>query len=158
MDITQPYYTRSTRMQLTLNALSLGCELGNTEGEHMSGLLAGFILCTSLSAVDGDTIKCNGQNIRIMGSGSPFVSGVDAPERGKRAKCEFERFTAEKAKQRLGQLLRQNGVRIEFSGERDKTQSKRPLVWIRLPNGSTAGQTLVNEGLAKDWRPRHKIR
>lgn len=122
----------------------------------MSALVAGLIMCASLSAVDGDTIKCDGQNMRIMGNGSPFVSGVDAPERGKRAKCEFERFLAEKAKQKLGQLLRQKGVRIEYSGQRDKTQSKRPLVWVRLPNGSTAGQTLINEGLAKVWRPKQE--
>jgi endonuclease YncB( thermonuclease family) len=114
-------------------------------------------MCASLSAVDGDTIKCDGQNMRIMGSGSPFVSVVDAPEITNKAKCDFERFMAEKAKQRLGQLLRENGVRIEFSGERDKTQSKRPLVWVRLPNGSTAGQTLVDEGLARIWRPKSKI-
>jgi endonuclease YncB( thermonuclease family) len=123
----------------------------------MSALVAGIIMCASLSAVDGDTIKCNGQNMRIMGSGSPFVSGVDAPETGRRAKCDFERFMAEKAKQRLGQLLRQKGVRIEFSGKRDKTQSKRPLVWVRLPNGLTAGQTLVDEGLARIWRLKSKI-
>lgn len=123
----------------------------------MSALVAGFIICASLSAVDGDTIKCDGQNMRIMGSGSPFASGVDAPETGRRAKCDFERFMAEKAKQRLGQLLRQKGVRIEYSGQRDKTQSKRPLVWVRLPNGSTAGQTLIDEGLAQVWRPKQKI-
>jgi len=32
--------------------------------------------CLSLSAVDGDTNKCNGQNMPIMGPGKPFESGV----------------------------------------------------------------------------------
>src|SRR5690606_9995552 len=33
-------------------------------------LAATIVSCLSLSAVDGDTIKCNGQNMRIMGTAS----------------------------------------------------------------------------------------
>ncbi|MDB5540329.1 MAG: nuclease [Devosia sp.] len=35
-----------------------------------------LITCATLSAVDGDTIKCNGISMRDMGDGAPFVSGV----------------------------------------------------------------------------------
>lgn len=69
-----------------------------------------------MSAVDGDTNKCDGQNMRIMGNGAPFVSGVDAPEITNKAKCDFEKFLGQKAKLRLAQLLRQKVVRIEYSG------------------------------------------
>ena len=39
-------------------------------------------VCLTLMAVDGDTVKCNEQNLRDMGDGAPFVSGFDAPEIG----------------------------------------------------------------------------
>jgi hypothetical protein len=42
-------------------------------------LAATIVSCLSLSAVDGDTIKCNGQNMRIMGHGKPFEFGVECP-------------------------------------------------------------------------------
>lgn len=52
----------------------------------MIAFAATLISCLSLSAVDGDTIKCNGQNMRIMGPGAPFKSGIDTPETHN-AKC-----------------------------------------------------------------------
>jgi len=60
------------------------------------------------------TIKCNGQNMRIMGHGKPFESGVDAPEIS-RAKCQKERILDQQAKRHLEELLRQPGTQIEDS-------------------------------------------
>jgi len=85
----------------------------------MPVLAATIVSCLSLSAVDGDTIKCNGQNMRIMGPGKPFGSGVDAPEIS-RAKCQKEQILGQQAKRRLEELLRQPGTQIEDSGERDR--------------------------------------
>jgi hypothetical protein len=31
------------------------------------------ISCASLIVIDGDTIKCDGQNMRLLGGGVPFV-------------------------------------------------------------------------------------
>jgi hypothetical protein len=73
----------------------------------------------SLSAVDGDTVRCDRQNMRIMGPGAPNKSGVDAPEI-RNAKCAKERLLGEQAKLRLDELLRQSGTRIEDSGVRDR--------------------------------------
>nr|WP_221960717.1 hypothetical protein [Rhizobium laguerreae] len=47
-------------------------------------MIAGLIICASLSVVDGDTAKCDGQNMRLLGEGVPFVSGIDTPEIGAR--------------------------------------------------------------------------
>lgn len=102
------------------------------------------VSCASLVVIDGDTIKCDGQNIRLLGGGVPFKSGVDAPEMGSRAKCEFERDLAMKAKTRLKELLLAGVPRIEDSGARDRTQSRRPLVNIHLPDGREAGQVLMS--------------
>lgn len=115
------------------------------------------ISCASLIVIDGDTIKCDGQNMRLLGGGVPFKSGVDAPEVGKRAKCEFERDLALKARARLKELLLAGVPRIEDSGARDRTPSRRPLVNIYLPDGREAGQVLMSEGLAREWRPKHSI-
>lgn len=120
----------------------------------MLTLEAVILTCLSLSAVDGDTIKCDGQNMRIMGPGSPNHSGVDAPEIGN-AKCTKERLLGEKAKIRLDELLRQPGTRIDDSGVRDRYG--RPLVWVRLRNDRTAGETLLAEGYASRWQPGRRI-
>ena len=115
------------------------------------------VACASLVVIDGDTIKCDGQNMRLLGGGVPFKSGVDAPEMGSRAKCDYERDLALKAKARLKELLLDGVPRIEDSGARDRTQSRRPLVNIYLPDGREAGQVLMSEGLAREWRPKHRI-
>ena len=112
-----------------------------------------YIACADLRIVDGDTIKCGGQNMRMLGDGEPYVSGVDAPEIG-RAKCDQERKLGKDAKKRLTQLLQVPGVKIEDSRAVDR--SGRPLVRVRLQNGKTAGQTLIVEGYAVVWTPGYK--
>lgn len=115
---------------------------------------AAIITCTSLTVIDGDGIKCDGQSMRLLGDGVPFKSGIDTPEIGSRAKCAKERLLGEQAKLRLQELLRQD-VRIEDSGRRDRFD--RPLVRVRLPNGKTAGEVLLAEGYAGRWRPGREI-
>ena len=114
------------------------------------------ISCRSLAAVDGDTIKCDGVNMRLLGDGEPFVSGVDAPEAFRR-KCAKELELGRKAKARLSSLLRTPGIRIEDSGQRDKTSSRRPLVRVVMPDGRTAGQILIDGGYAVKWIPGRKM-
>ena len=64
----------------------------------MITILASTVLtCLSLTAIDGDTIRCNGERMRDMGPGSPNVSGYDAPEIG-RAQCAKERLLGEQAR------------------------------------------------------------
>ncbi|MBT1159296.1 hypothetical protein J1C56_27340 [Aminobacter anthyllidis] len=70
----------------------------------MLALLAATLLsCSTLTVVDGDTIRCNGQNMRLIGDGVPFKTGIDTPEIG-RAKCERERMLGREAKKRLAEL------------------------------------------------------
>ena len=63
-----------------------------------------ILACAFLLAVDGDTIKCDGVNMRDMGSGKPKVSGYDTPELG-RARCAEERAAGIRARDRMQQLL-----------------------------------------------------
>lgn len=53
-------------------------------------MIAGLIICASLTVVDGDTVKCDGQNMRLLVEGFPFVSGIDTPEIGSHAECRKE--------------------------------------------------------------------
>lgn len=110
-----------------------------------------LLVCASLTAVDGDTVKCDGQNLRDMGDGAPDVAGYDTPETGKRANCDHERKLGEVAKQRMAELIRTPGLLIEDSGEVDRFD--RPLVVLRLPDGRTIGNVMLSEGLAVEWRP-----
>ncbi|MBG6161519.1 endonuclease YncB(thermonuclease family) [Labrenzia sp. EL_195] len=117
---------------------------------------ATLIVCATLSVYDGDTLYCNGETMRPMGDGAPHVSGFDTPEIGPNADCDKERILGVTAAKRFQDLLLSPGVRIYDSGERDKTQSKRRLVWVVLPGGRTAGSILIEEGHARVWKPRHK--
>lgn len=124
----------------------------------LASLLAATVLsCSSLVAVDGDTIRCGTERMRDMGPGAPFVSGYDAPEIG-RAKCAKERLLGEQAKRRLQELLDRPGTYVVDSGERDATQSRRRLVWIHLKDGTTAGDVLMREGYAVRWHPRYRAK
>lgn len=114
-----------------------------------------LLTCTMLTAVDGDTVRCqpSGQLLRILGDGAPYVSGVDAPEtRGNG--CRAEAMLGQLAKNRLQEIIETPGLVIEDSGEADRWE--RPLVTLRLPDGQTAGQTLIDEGLAVEWRPGYR--
>lgn len=122
------------------------------------GLEAVILICAQLKVLDGDSIKClpSGQNMRLLGEGIPFVSGIDTPEIGSHAKCLKERKLALLAKARLKEILAEGGLTIEFYGVRDKTPSHRPLVNIYDKRGNEVGQTLLKEGFAREWRPGHR--
>jgi micrococcal nuclease len=113
-------------------------------------MIGTLIVCASLLAVDGDTIKCDGVNMRDMGDGAPFVSGYDTPEITNPG-CNYERDLGREATIRMEELLRTPGLEIYDSGKRDRFG--RPLVSAVLPSGQTIGAVLIAEGLAVEWRP-----
>lgn len=120
----------------------------------MAGIeLATVLMCAAVSVVDGDTIKCDGQNLRPMGPGSPHVSGFDTPEIWSN-KCPAELDAARAAKERIKELLADGQFVVLDSGERDNTEQRRPLVWIMLADGRTVGEVMLSEGHARPWLPR----
>jgi endonuclease YncB( thermonuclease family) len=68
-------------------------------------MIGTIVVCATLTVYDGDTIKCNGYRMRLLGEGKPFVSGVDKPEIGNKAKCAKELEKGLAAKHRLQSLL-----------------------------------------------------
>lgn len=88
-------------------------------------MLNTIFMCASLLVVDGDTVKCDGQNMRLLGMGIVNERGIDTPEIGSHAKCEKERKLALLAKRRLKSLIDGKTVRVETKGT---DAFKRPLV------------------------------
>lgn len=122
--------------------------------------VAAIMVCASLSASDGDSIYCGDELVRMLGDGTPHVSGVDTPELCT-YKCQSEKRRAQAAHRRMKDLLKIPGVLVEDSGERDATHTKRRLVrvWVPTPSGTyeTAGSILLREGHAKEWVPNRPI-
>jgi endonuclease YncB( thermonuclease family) len=102
-------------------------------------MIAGMLMCATLTAVDGDTVRCDGQLMRLLGGGVPFQWGIDTPEIGSHAKCIKERKLALIAKGRLKELLEERGLQIEIKGY-DNTPKHRPLINICRTWGRDRGQ------------------
>lgn len=115
-------------------------------------MLATAIVCASLLAIDGDTIRCDGMNMRLLGSGVVNQSGIDAPEIGSHAKCIKERKLALLAKRHLQELVKGKDVRVEAKG---LDAFKRPLVNLYV-DGEEIGARMLREGFAREWRPGQK--
>ena len=90
--------------------------------------------------VDGDTIWFEGEKIRIM--------GYDTPEPTTNI-CggQIERDLADKASNRLLELLNENHFTIARDGE---DRYGRTLAVIRV-SGTDVGEILIAEGLARSW-------
>lgn len=111
-------------------------------------MIGELILCASLTAVDGDTVRCDGELLRLLGSGTPHVSGFDTGEL-RTYRCKAEKAIAQRAHARLKTLV--VDAQIIDTAERDRTQYQRRLVRLRTSNGEFAGDILLREGLARRW-------
>lgn len=90
--------------------------------------------------VDGDTIWLGGQNIRI--------ADIDAPETHE-YRCASEKALGDRATQRLHQLVNSGSVTLQ-SIDRDQDTYGRKLRLVMV-NGTSVGDTLVSEGLARHY-------
>lgn len=91
-------------------------------------------------AVDGDTIRCGEQRVRLV--------GLDAPEL--RARCEEERELALAATARLESLL-EGGVTLTETGE---DRFGRTLATVRTRQGEDVADVLIRERLARAYHGR----
>jgi hypothetical protein len=88
--------------------------------------------------VDGDTIWLRGEKIRI--------ADIDAPETHD-YRCAYEKSLGDQATRRLHELLESGTISLERI-DRDEDRYGRKLR-IVLVDGTSVGDTLVNEGLAR---------
>ena len=91
---------------------------------------------------DGDSFRLGGEKVRIL--------SIDAPELGSGARCAAEAELGARATVRLRELLSEAPLRLS-SGSRDRDQHGRLLRDIRA-GGRDVGETMVREGLARDYR------
>ncbi|MCA3083112.1 MAG: thermonuclease family protein [Rhodocyclaceae bacterium] len=93
-------------------------------------------------AVDGDTIVCNRETIRI--------ENVDAAEMPPHAKCAREADLAIKAKLFVVDRLARGRVVLERDQKRPRDRYGRTLALVKV-DGVDLGEMLVQAGLARPW-------
>jgi len=102
-------------------------------------------LCVA-NVTDGDTFRlCNGDKVRLVAASGP----VDAPETSYRPGRWNDQALAEKAHQRLAQLI--EGGDLDCDG-RDRYERRLCRVTVA---GQDVGDQMVTEGLAvirEEWR------
>jgi endonuclease YncB( thermonuclease family) len=105
---------------------------------------------TSISVVDGDTVRSGGQTYRLV--------GFDTPERGDLAGCIRERELAQQATQRLQQLVGAGRVTLQRVACACKpgTEGTSRCNYGRLcgtlrADGQDVGAVLIREGLAHPY-------
>ncbi len=89
--------------------------------------------------VDGDTIRLNGERIRLQ--------DIDTPETH-RARCSSEQARGDRATERLTELMNSGDVAVEAGSGRDRYGRQLRTV---TRDGRSVGDTLVSEGLARRW-------
>ena len=99
------------------------------------------ITAAEVQVIDGDTFDHGGERIRI--------AGIDTPELNGRCGREIE--LAGRARQRLRQLLAAGPFELVPAGDRDVDRYGRKLRDV-VRDGRSIGDTLVAEGLAREWR------
>jgi endonuclease YncB( thermonuclease family) len=104
----------------------------------------------SISVIDGDTVRANGQTYRLV--------GFDTPESGSLARCERERKLADAATNRLRQLIANGQPALEpipcscRPGTEGTKQCNHGRLCARLlSEGREVGGILISEGLARPY-------
>lgn len=100
--------------------------------------------CLMIVVIDGDTIRCDGETVRM--------ANIDAPETHQ-AKCEAERRLGDLATARLAELLEKGPVTIRRGDPADgrlKDRHGRTLALIHV-NGRDVGALMIAEGLVRPW-------
>lgn len=111
---------------------------------------AGPVTCSDIEVIDGDTVRYLGRTYRL--------TGFDAPEMGRRARCEIERQLAKRAAARLKQILAGS---CDLSEVRCPCPEKTLGTWfcnyrrncgLLTVGGRDVAETLILEGLARPFR------
>jgi endonuclease YncB( thermonuclease family) len=103
-----------------------------------------------IDVIDGDTVRRQGLTYRLI--------GFDTPERGDKARCDFERERAEAATARLRSLVASGEANLKrvACACRPGTEGTKNCNFGRLCGSLSiarrdVGQILISEGLAKSY-------
>ena len=116
-------------------------------------VVAGPVWATILRVIDGDTFVADahvwpGETVEV----SIRIRGIDAPEIHSR--CLAERAAAEKARDRLIQLLGGDSVLISNIG--GGKYYGRVLADVKTPSGDEIGPALLSEALVRPYHGGHR--
>ncbi|MFN8705023.1 MAG: thermonuclease family protein [Rhodospirillales bacterium] len=93
-------------------------------------------------AVDGDTIVCDRETIRI--------ENIDAAEMPPHARCAFEADLAIRAKLFVVDRLARGRVELVRDQKRPRDRYGRTLAFVKV-DGADLGEALIAAGLARQW-------
>lgn len=119
-------------MKLTIPALLLS----------LSAAASAAVAPPGIMVIDGDTFDLRGERVRIL--------HIDAPEAGRRARCQAEREAGRRATRALLSLLGSGLVAIRPNGEKDVYG--RTLADVSVA-GVDVGRQLLASGDALLWKP-----
>jgi micrococcal nuclease len=105
-------------------------------------LAAAAIACI---AIDGDTIKCAGETIRLQ--------NVDAAEI--HGRCAYETDMAQRAKTFTSRRLSEGDIEIVVDRKHPRDRHGRTIAWVII-SGRDLGEDLVAAGLARRWEGRRR--
>ena len=120
----------------------LQAQLAARDAGEPIAVCSGFAMDTCV--IDGDTIRHRGMKIRL--------ADIDTPEIGS-PRCAAELDLALMARQRLIELLNAGPYDIVYRGGRSEDVYGRLLRTIER-DGSSLGDVLIAEGLARPWTGR----
>ncbi|MEH2349040.1 MAG: thermonuclease family protein [Nostoc sp.] len=106
---------------------------------------------------DGDTIvvkDANGKNfsVRFACVDAPEIAHTNKEKQSKRTSDRNQFTWGVKAQERVQQLVQQGGDRVTLNIT-DSDRYGRKIAEVRLQNGTFVQQVLLQEGLAKVYRP-----
>ncbi len=114
--------------------------------EAVAATSVSFSLCSGVGGtncvVDGDTIRMNGEKIRLV--------GFNTPETFEPA-CPAEAAKGEQAKARLLELLNSGSLAFAATADRDRDRYGRHLRQVTV-DGRDVADTLISEGLAEPYQ------
>jgi micrococcal nuclease len=104
-----------------------------------------FPLCSFTSGancvIDGDTIRWNGEKVRLVGFNTPEIS---------ESRCAAEASKGEQAKLRLQELLNSGLVSVSATADQDRDRYGRLLREVRV-DGRNVAELMISEGLAEPY-------
>lgn len=96
-------------------------------------------------AIDGDTIRCADETIRLQ--------NVDAAEI--HGRCAQETDLAQRAKAFTTRRLTEGVIEIVVDRSRPRDRHGRTIAWVKVA-GRDLGEDLMTAGLARPWDGRRK--
>jgi len=105
-------------------------------------ILVSQLVCIS---IDGDTIMCGGETIRLQ--------NVDAAEI--HGRCAYETDLAQRAKAFISRRLTEGEIEIIVDRSHPRDRHGRTIASVRIA-GRDLGEDLMAAGLARPWEGRRK--